>query len=280
MTHRHGTSRLLGATALLAALSCAAPPARHATKHASAVVPILVYHSVAPHHPGQTRDQRILDVDPKVFERQLDRIQRDSISVISMGQLVDALAGRATLPRRSIVITFDDGWESQYKHAYPALRKRGMSATFFVITKDISHDSISMTWPQLKEMARAGMTIGSHTRTHPELIDRHTGLRWEIGGSIEDLRQQLGARPAFFAYPFCEFNARAESVVRADSFVAARSCDRGVENGPRDRYALNAVFVTDDSTKFQQLLDLASGRISALPPRMASAARHPHKKNG
>src|SRR6476620_9588836 len=97
-------------------------------------VPILVYHSVMPHHPGQTAEQRVLDVDDSVFVAQMQYLVDGGYHVISFAALVDALEGRDTLPKHAVVITFDDGWENQYRHAFPILRRFGLPATFFVFT--------------------------------------------------------------------------------------------------------------------------------------------------
>ena len=228
----------------------------------SIAVPILVYHSVAPHHKGQTADQRFFDVDPGVFERQLDILAREKFTVIPFATLVDALDGHTTLPPRAVVLTFDDGWETQYRHAFPVLVKRGLPATFFVFTHPIGHDAQFMTWEQLKEMARAGMTIAAHTRTHPEIGDLHRSLKYEISGSRDDMQRELGTAPQYFAYPFCVWDRRAEAAVEAAGFRAARSCDHGQWNSPSSRYALNAVTVSDDSVTFERALKTAIGAVS------------------
>src|SRR3569832_860135 len=108
-------------------------------------VPILVYHSVMPHHPGQTHDQRVLDVDDSVFVQQMEYLANGGYTVVSYGALVDAPEGKASIPKRSVVITFDDGWENQYRHAFPILRRFGLTATFFVFTDPIGTDPKTMT---------------------------------------------------------------------------------------------------------------------------------------
>ena len=97
-------------------------------------VPILVYHSIAPSHPGQTAEQRLLDVDTAMFRRQMSYLAANRYNVIPLGMLLDALQGGGSLPPRSVVITFDDGWLSQYEHALPVLEQMHFTATFFVIS--------------------------------------------------------------------------------------------------------------------------------------------------
>src|SRR3954469_20813162 len=151
----------LGATAV----SHLAPRAVSAPVADSLRVPVLVYHSVMPHHPGQTAEQRVLDVDDSVFVAQMRYLVDGGYHVVSFAALVDALEGRDTLPNRAVVITFDDGWENQYRHAFPILRRFGLTATFFVFTTPLGKDDKLMTWEQLRELQAAGMTMGSHPKT-------------------------------------------------------------------------------------------------------------------
>ena len=148
------------------ALITASSARAHAQKGDSLRVPILVYHSVMPHHPGQTREQRVLDVDDSVFVKQMQYLANDGYHVVPLGALVDALEGKAALPRQPVVLTFDDGWKNQFRHAFPILRRFGVTATFFVFTAPIGTDDKVMTWKDLAALQAAGMTIGSHTRTH------------------------------------------------------------------------------------------------------------------
>ena len=215
-------------------------------------VPILVYHSVMPHHPGQNAEQRVLDVDDSAFVAQMRYLVDGGYHVVSLASLVDALEGRDTLPNRAVVITFDDGWENQYHHAFPILRRFGLTATFFVFTTPIGVDGKLMTWEQLRELRAAGMTIGSHTRTHPSLPDYHAALHNEVVMSREDIKQHLGSAPDFFAYPFGEWDSLSAAWARTAGYRAARTFRGGAWNAPSDLYHLRAVPVTDNMQAFQR----------------------------
>lgn len=215
-------------------------------------VPILVYHSVFPHHPGQTREQRILDVEPSVFAEQMQFLVHSGYHVVSFAELVDALEGRATLPHRAAVVTFDDGWANQYRYAFPVLRKLGLTATFFVFTSVIGHDPRNMTWDELRRLRAAGMTIGSHTRTHPMLPDDHRGLRFEVDSSRADIARHLGAPPEFFAYPFGAWDASSVAEVRHAGYRAARLYRGGAWNDGSRVFDMRAIPVTDDMARFER----------------------------
>jgi peptidoglycan/xylan/chitin deacetylase (PgdA/CDA1 family) len=248
----------LGAAAMLTLGPTAA--SHHASRVASAPaadslrVPILVYHSVMPHHPGQTTEQRVLSVDDSVFVAQMRYLVDGGYHVVSLAALVDALEGRDTLPlpKRAVVITFDDGWENQYRHAFPILRRFGLTATFFVFTTPIGTDTKLMTWEQLRELQAAGMTIGSHTRTHPVLPDYHSALHNEVVMSRADIEQHLGRAPDFFAYPFGAWDAQSAASARTAGYRAARTYRGGAWNTLSDLFHLRAVPVTDNMPAFER----------------------------
>lgn len=221
-------------------------------------VPILVYHTVAPPADGDTKIHREFDIDPETFAAQMQLLREEGYSVISLGMLADALVRRSVIPARAVVLTFDDGWETQFQHAFPVLARMGYTATFFVFTSPIGRDARFMTWSQLREMQAAGMTIGSHSRTHPYL-NHNDALTREILRSREDIARELGTAPQFFAYPFGQYADRVVAAVRAAGFRGARAFDGKVWNASRDLWHLHAVQVTANMRSFRRLLGLSAG---------------------
>jgi peptidoglycan/xylan/chitin deacetylase (PgdA/CDA1 family) len=216
-------------------------------------VPILVYHSIAAHHPGQTPEQRLLDVDTTSFQRQMNYLAGHHFNVISLETLVSALDGKANIPANSVVITFDDGWGTQYRDAYPVLKEFHYTATFFIVTSQINHAPLYMTLAQLRELQADGMTIASHTRTHPDLAKvTNAVLKDEVEGSRQDLQREMGFTPDLFAYPYGIWNPRAAAEVQAAGYRAARAFPGGAFNNASDQFALHAVLVTDDMVAFEK----------------------------
>jgi peptidoglycan/xylan/chitin deacetylase (PgdA/CDA1 family) len=217
-------------------------------------VPILVYHSIAPHHPGQTGEQRELDVDPAAFRAQMDHIVQHRHPVVPLSAIVAALRGRGSIPDRAVAITFDDGWQNQYDDALGVLRDHGFTATFFVYTKVIDNGPGFMTWDELRQLKSAGMTIGSHTRTHPDLTQKGVSLKSEIVGSREDIQKNLGTAPDLFAYPYGDWDDRVAEAVRSAGYVAARGMGEGPANSKGNLFALKSIQPTDDMEAFERAL--------------------------
>ena len=218
-------------------------------------VPILVYHSIARHHAGQVAEERLLEVSDSVFALQMHYMIDHGYHVIPLASLVDALERRDTVPKRSVVLTFDDGWANQYRNAFPILRQLRLTATFFVYTSPIGVGSRFMTWDQLSDLQAAGMTIGSHSWTHLTLTDAHKWVRDELVTSRDDIARHLGRAPEFFAYPSGAWDAQVVAAVRAAGYRAARGSSGGIWNGPADLSHLRSVLATDDMPAFTHMLE-------------------------
>jgi peptidoglycan/xylan/chitin deacetylase (PgdA/CDA1 family) len=217
-------------------------------------VPILMYHRVVPRQPGETPIQRRYTVEPGILDMQLDYLQGHGYTVVSLGQLADHLLDGMPLPRKPVVLTFDDGWAGQFTYALPVLKKHGVTATFFVTTDFLGHRGF-MSWAQLRELDDGGMTVASHTRTHPFLTKlSDENLRAEIAGSKRTLENFLGKPVPYFAYPFGDKNRRAMDAVAAAGYRAARGTDDGRTQN-RDRiYRLKCFEIHDSLSEFSDLL--------------------------
>ena len=214
-------------------------------------VPILIYHSVRPHSAGETAMQLHYEVAPDAFESQLKYLRDNGYTVISLEYLVESLSDNITLPPKSIVITFDDGWKNQYGYAFPLLKKYADTATFF-ITSDYVGGGYFLTWDQIRVMDNSGMTIGGHTRTHPYLVSVKDPavLKNEITGSKLLIEKQIGHSIDLFAYPYGHYNDTVIQAVKDAGFRSARSTYKGVFHTSADLYTLKGLEVTDDMKAF------------------------------
>lgn len=154
----------------------------------------LLYHDVAAAPPGVSGGPEHYSVSVTGFGAQLDLIAAEGCVGVSVGRAL-------TESGPTVAISFDDGTAGMYEHAFPMLAEHRMTATFYVTTSWIGRAGY-MTWPQLREMAAAGMEIQSHTRSHPFLSELNiTRLREELRGSKEDLDAHLGQETDQIALP-------------------------------------------------------------------------------
>ena len=156
----------------------------------------LMYHEVAGGEPGRSVADYYA-VSRETFGRHLDAIASAGCRGCSVSEAV--FEGGSEAPR--VAISFDDGTLDHYENALPELVARRMSATFFVITTRVGQPGYA-TWDQLREMRKAGMEIGSHTRTHPFLSELDAaGLERELRGAREEIDAALGQETVALALP-------------------------------------------------------------------------------
>lgn len=171
-------------------------------------VPILAYHRFG-HKDGQ------MVVTPEAFAAQLDYLAKNDYRVVRLSELAEFLAGKRQLPRRSVVITMDDGYASAYVYAFPLLKKYQFPATVFLYT-DFVGAKDALTWEQMKEMVGSGLIdVQAHSKTHANLADRFPGeseeayrkrLDTEVRVPQQVLETKLDAPVWSFAYPYGDAN--------------------------------------------------------------------------
>ena len=177
-------------------------------------VPILCYHRFGG-GGGNSNGSGKMTVSAANFAAQLDWLARNDYHVIGLAQLVGFLEGRQAVPKRSVVITIDDGYESVHRVALPLLRKHGFAATLFVYTDFIgSPDALS--WAQLQDLVASGLVdVQAHSKTHRNLIEREAGepderyRQWldiEVRAPRELLERKLPVQVRHYAFPYGDAN--------------------------------------------------------------------------
>jgi peptidoglycan/xylan/chitin deacetylase (PgdA/CDA1 family) len=193
-------------------------------------IPILTYHRFGPECKSP------LCVPTPIFERQMRYLKENGYSTITVEELRAFLEYRQSLPKKSVLITMDDGYRSVYSIAYPILKKYGFTAIIFIYTDFVGVSSSAITWDQLREMKANGFTIGSHTMFHSDLTKRKEGeteaefdarVRKELFGAKEIIDKKLGQDTDILAYPFGRYDQRAIEYTRQAGYTIAMSVKRG-----------------------------------------------------
>ncbi|MGE3595695.1 MAG: polysaccharide deacetylase family protein [Dehalococcoidia bacterium] len=154
-----------------------------------------MYHDVVRGSPLRGGGPERFTVSRAAFEAMLDAIAQAGY----VGCSIETALRRSG--DRCVGVTFDDGTAGQYEEAVPALQARGMTATFFVTTDWVGTPGF-MSWDQLRELTRAGMSIQSHTKSHPHLSElEHDGLLTELRESKTRLDDELGQDTTQLALP-------------------------------------------------------------------------------
>jgi len=230
---------------------------------------MLMYHAVT---AGKARPAWPWAVSMQQFRNQLDFLAAEGYATPTMDELIAAPLKQ--WPRRTAVITFDDGYMDNFA-ACEELHKRGMRATWFIVSGSIGHPP---KWPtdgrpagrllnaaELCDMQACGMEIGSHTVNHLRLIKvDETSLIQELADSKATLEDLLGNAVNSFAYPYGAVDARCVEAVQQAGYTAACTTRTGWALRDRNPYLLRrlTVFNGDTLSTLARKLWLASNDVT------------------
>src|SRR5256885_1255184 len=224
-----------------ASVAAATPKINKPVVDQTAQVIIFCYHRLVDkiRYPGT-------EITPAAFEAEMKALKDRGITVIPMQDLLAWKRGEKSIPPRCAVVTFDDGWKSQYEVAWPIMKKYGYPFTMFIYTEGVRGGALgggeAITWEQLADMRDNGVDIEAHTATHQDLREGHnimlaapggkrtrtklTGpqyeewLQNEVVGSKQLLEQRLGIKVNCFAVPFGNYNEHVKELARNAGYEA------------------------------------------------------------
>lgn len=228
------TSASAGATSPAAAAPpSAAPVISKPAVDQNAQVVIFGYHRVV-----KNVRRPDTEITPEAFEQQMQELKNKNISVIPMQDFLAWRRGEKAIPPKSAIITFDDGWKSQYDVAWPILKKFNYPVTLFIYTEGIRPGRFSggesMGWEHLAEFRDAGADIQGHTATHSDLRkpydkvakkklspeEYEAWLDTELAGSKQMIEQKLGVKVNCLAVPYGFHNDHVREVTLKAGYEA------------------------------------------------------------
>ncbi len=192
-------------------------------------VPILMYHRVSPEGNPALDTYRIT---PETFERQLEYLRANGYHAIGFDQLRYSLSTKEALPGRPVLITFDDGYQDFYDHAWPLLRDYDFSATVFVVADLVGTDSSwdaqfgptapLMDWDTIRYLQANGIEFGSHTASHRRLDHMtETEIMEQEQRCRAIFRRELGIEAWATAYPYGMHDEMVERAMRRAGYDMA-----------------------------------------------------------
>lgn len=227
-------------------------------------VPVLMFHHVddlpaggpPPLHPNSY-------VGRAEFASILDTLALAGATPLTLAGAVEAFT-RGRLPKRSVVLTFDDGCRCFLDHALPALAARGMTATLFAVAGELGgtnrwdtpageREERLLDAQGLRQVAAAGFEVGSHGLHHRDLTATPDGaeLAGEAAGSRAALEAALGRPVATFCYPYGRVDARAREAVAAAGYQAAVSIRGQAGARAGDLFSLPREIVNPGDSAFE-----------------------------
>jgi peptidoglycan/xylan/chitin deacetylase (PgdA/CDA1 family) len=239
---------------------------------------ILMYHIVDTPRSAQESKYCCL---PERFARQMAWIGKTHHPV-GLDTLLAGLDGKEELPKKAVAVTFDDGFTRTFEEALPILTRYRIPATMFMVADRIGGDNDwmqargmprrrLMDAGQIRDMHTAGITIGSHTLSHPRLPEcTPEKMRPEIADSKARLEDMLSSPVTHFAYPYGLYDDTARRLVEQCGYHSACSTLSGFNNKQTDRYELRRIEVygSDRLWHLRQKMKFGINEASwSMPPK-------------
>ncbi|WP_298705219.1 polysaccharide deacetylase family protein [uncultured Veillonella sp.] len=215
-----------------------------ATSYAIRGVPVLNYH--------QVNDDLLSPLTMRTwdFDDQMAYLKNNGYHTITMDQLNAYLSQGTALPDKPVLITFDDGYEDNYKNALPILQKYGMKATFFMIADSIGQPRF-MNADQLQALEAAGMTVESHTYSHKDLRQlSDSDVQKELTLSKQILEATLHHPIEYIAFPCGFSDGRIENFTKAAGYKMAVTVEAGNAKRGENMYNLPRVAVFEGMNSY------------------------------
>lgn len=223
-------------------------------------VPILMYHSI---NYGEGNHF----VSPENFAKQMEYIKKNGYEVITLDELAGSIKNKRRFKKNKVVITFDDGYQDNFKYAYPVLKEFGFPATIFLVSDFMGGEKRFLNWDEIRIMSKDNISFGAHTRSHFYLgsFKDETVAIEEIAGSKKRIEQETGMPADYFCYPSGGFSQRVKELVAGAGYSGACSTNRGFVSFNRDAYEMKRIKMTNaDSGKPLSLWIKLSGYYNLI----------------
>lgn len=245
---------------------------------------VLMYHRV-----NDNFEPNPLLVSTKAFRQQMQYLHNHKYRVIGISELVSELNRSASsqvlnpkvqkrLSSKTVLITFDDGYRSNYLYAYPILKEFAFPATIFLTTGMIAADKANpkykimpfvdadmLSWENIREMAENGIEFGAHAVNHPHLTQINIEeAKREIEESKKVVYEFTGLPVSAFSYPYGEYNEDIKKLVKEAGFDCAFTVKPGMNREGGDLLELRRIVINGNDSLFDFKKKIITGRYGIL----------------
>jgi len=200
------------------------------------------------------------------FREQMQYLHNNGYRTLSLNELLN---GTSHHQQKSVIITFDDGWENNYTEAFPILREEGLTATIFVVTGFMGTQRY-LSWEQLREMYEGGISIQSHTANHRPLTELEPSeMRDELERSKNEIEDHLGTEVEFLSAPHGMINEKVISIARSAGYKAICTMEPGFGHSLGKPAILHRINISD-GRKLSSFEKICKGHYLPILPMVFS----------
>lgn len=250
-----------------------APTSRRTVSPGTASVPVLVYHVINTQPVGSSASSTLY-VPAAEFSSQMQALKQGGWHAVTLNQLEAYWTHGVSLgPGQPIVITFDNGYASQYTNALPVLRRLGWMGVENLQVNGLPPSEGGLSDAQIRGLISAGWELDTQGLTHTDLVTVGAAqLTDEILTARRTLRSRYGVPVNWFSYPSGDYNATVLAAVKAAGYVGATTVNPGWASPHQDRFRLPRLVVSGGTTPSQLLAQIASAKTTTSIPSTYTAA--------
>jgi peptidoglycan/xylan/chitin deacetylase (PgdA/CDA1 family) len=235
-------------------------------KPGSATVPVLMYHVINPPPAGAPFPGLYVPADE--FAAQMQALKAAGWHAVTMDQLEAYWTRGVPLgPGKPIVLTFDNGYESQYENALPVLKRLGWVGNENIQLTGLPPSQGGMTDAQVRGLIAAGWELDTQGISHADLITLDASeLKYQVATARQILQKRYGVPVNWFCYPSGHYDATVIAAVKAAGFVGSTTVIPGWASPSEDPYRLPRLRVLGGTTPTGLLDQIASSQSAGSPP--------------
>jgi len=204
-------------------------------------IPVLMFHSITNVKGNE------LQTSKEQFKQEMQYLKDKGYTTLTLTEVYDFFQKNKPIPKKSVVITFDDGYLDNYTNAYPILKQFGFKATIFDITSTVDTSANYLNSAQLKELSSNGIDIEPHTITHPYLNKLSYDQQYkELKISKDFIETLLSKTVKFVAYPYGEWNQDTIKAVKNIGYTMAFTTAGTWANKQNGIYTLYRVYISSN----------------------------------
>ncbi len=190
-------------------------------------LPTLMYHHVQPSSVAAEKKQTSLTTDTAYFRNQMQYLRDKGYQTVSMANLIDFFDGSGIISKKSVLLTFDDGYSDFLEYAFPVLREFGFKATVFIPTGLMNNPGY-LTWSGIQELVSSGLIFAAnHTWSHKNVGTNKDVVKMEITTGDLQLSERGLNSPKVFAYPYGNAGKFSEEILKGLEYKLAFTTKAG-----------------------------------------------------
>lgn len=210
---------------------------------------VLMHHSIG---PGDWP----FAVKPETFRWQIEYLKKSGYSFISATELAGILKGHDPIPRRAILLSFDDGYRDFKEHALPILKEFNLPSIVFVHAnrseEKLDNNLSLLSWADIRDIKQYRVEIGNHSYSHLNLKTLSSeDLRTEIKKAEAVFQEEISEHPKFFAFPIGGYNQEVVNCLRENNYEMAFTINPWLVKKENDRLMLPRIGIIKETGQIE-----------------------------